>query len=301
MKQFYSFVIDAMEPAQDVLKLIRRRIPQLTRNQRQLAEFVLKERQAVAFSTVSELSEQTGISPATIVRFAKSLGFDGYLGLQREIRRALRAELRGPERFRAALQPKRHSESVLSPAIEQEQENIAALQDFHDPATMDTAVRMLSDASRILVIGCRSAASLANHFWFALNKAGLEAERILTIDADADEKLERLDEEGCIVLIGFPRYLADLHAILCLAREKNKRLIVITDSPFSPFRGDVTLFAPVVSSSFVAFHSAPLILIATLISEIAADRPERTLNALDRFETLAERRGMFLPTNQQEK
>lgn len=290
-----------VEPAQDVLKLIRAQIPQMTRNQRQLAEFVLKEQQVVAFSTVSELAEQTSISPATIVRFAKSLGFDGYLGLQREVRRALRAELRGPERFRAALQPKRRSESVLSPAIEQEQENLAALQDYHDPAMMDAAVRMLSDASKILVIGCRSTASLANHFWFALNKAGLEAERILAIDAEAYEKLERLDVAGCVVVIGFPRYLADLHAISLHAREAGKRLAVITDSPFSPFRGDVTLFAPVVSSSFVAFHSAPLILIATLMSEIAADRPERTLNALDRFEALAERRGLFLPTDQKEK
>jgi len=76
---------------------------------------------------------------------------------------------------------------------------------------------------------------------------------------------------------------------------------VITDSPFSPFRGDVTLYAPVVSSSFVAFHSAPLILIATLMSEIAADRPERTLDALDRFEKLAERQDLFKPADQREK
>lgn len=290
-----------MDPAQDILKLIRDRIPQLTRNQRQLAEFVLKEQQGVAFATVSELAEQTGISPATIVRFAKSLGFDGYIGLQREVRRALRAELRGPERFRAALQPRRDSESALSPVIGQELENIAALQDYHDPATLDAAVRSLSDASRILVIGCRSTASLANHFWFALSKAGLEAERVLSIDTDTYERMERLDDSGCIVVIGFPRYLAELNGVLRHARDAGRRLIVITDSPFSPFRGDVTLFAPVVSSSFVAFHSAPLILIATLMAEIAADRPERTLKALDRFEALADRRGLFQPPDQREK
>jgi len=282
-----------MDTAHDILALIRGRLSQLTRNQKQLAEFVLKEQQAVAFSTVSELAEQTGISPATIVRFSKSLGFEGYNGLQREVRRALRAGLRGPERFREAHKPMHGSESALSPAIKQELENIAALQDYHDPRTLEAAVRMLSDASQILVIGSRSTASLANHFWFALNKAGLVAERALTIDTLTYEQVDRLDDAGCVVLIGFPRYLSELATIANHTSDAGKRLVVITDSTFSPFQGDVTLYAPVVSSSFVAFHSAPLILIATLMAEIAADRPERTLDALDRFEKLAERHDLF--------
>jgi len=290
-----------MDTAHDILALIRGRLPQMTRNQTKLAEFVLKEQQAVVFSTVSELAEQTGISPATIVRFAQSLCFEGFNGLQREVRWALRAELRGPERFREARKPMRRSESALGPAIKQELENIAALQDYHDPKTLEDAVRMLSDASQLLVIGSRSTASLANHFWFALNKAGLAAERALTVDTFAYEQVHRLDDAGCVVLIGFPRYLAELARIAKYASDAGKRLVVITDSPFSPFRGDVTLYAPVVSSSFVAFHSAPLILIATLMSEIAADRTERTLDALDRFEKLAERHDLFKPADQREK
>jgi DNA-binding MurR/RpiR family transcriptional regulator len=285
----------AVEQGQDILAVIRDRLPALPRNQKRVAEYVLKNQQSIAFSTVTELAEQTGISPATIVRFAKSLGFEGYNGLQREMRRTMRAELRGPERFRRARKPDRQSESALSPAIEQELGNIAALQDYHDPQTLATAVRAVSDASRIAVLGSRSTASLANHFWFALNKAGLPAERVLTIDTHAYELVRRLDDAGCVVLIGFPRYLNELGDILEFATEVHKRTVVITDSPFSPFKGDVTLYAPVESSSFIAFHSAPFILISTLMSEIAADRPERTLDALDRFEELAERQELFRP------
>lgn len=279
---------------------MRSRLPDLTRNQRRLAEFILKEQQAVAFSTVTELSEHTGISPATIVRFAKSLGFEGYNGLQREMRRTMRADLRGPDRFRRARKPDPNSESALSPAIEQELENIAALQDYHDPQSLEAVVRAISDASCIAVLGSRSSASLANHFWFALTKAGLPAERVLTIDTRAYERVQNLDEAGCAVLIGFPRYLNELGDIIEFAAEAGKRTVVITDSPFSPFRGDTTLYAPVESSSFIAFHSAPLILISTLMSEIAADRPERTLNALDRFEELAERQDLFKPARPRE-
>ncbi len=288
-----------MTQQQDVFDLMRSRLPGLTRNQKRLVEFALQDRQSMAVSTVTELAEQTGVSPATIVRFAKELGFAGYNGLQRELRRGLRAELRGPDRFRRAHKADAATESVLSPAIRQEMENIAALQDHHDPATLAAAVRMVSDASRVVVIGSRSSASLANHMWFALTKAGLPADRSLSVDSHTYEQVDRLDPTGCAVVIGFPRYLAELGAVMAFAARTGKRLLVITDSPFSPFRGDVTLFAPVESSSFIAFHSAPLILIATLMSEIAADRPERTLMALQRFEELVERQGLFRTSHTQ--
>ena len=282
-----------MADGSDIFAMMRRRMPELTPNQRQLAGHLLAERQSVAFSTVTELAEQTGISPATIVRFAKSLGFEGYNGLQREVRRSLRVGLRGPDRFRNARRPTGSEGGVLAPAFAQEMENLAALQEQHDPGALAAAVRAISDASRVLVIGSRSTASLANHLWFALGKAGLAAERALTVDTHAFDAVARLDDSGCAVVIGFPRYLAELGRIVDFARTEGKRLVVLTDSPFSPFRGDVTLYAPVESSSFVAFHCAPLVLIATLLTEIAADHPERTLAALDRFEALAERQGLF--------
>ena len=287
-----------MTSQHDIFALIRSRLPDLTRNQRRLAEFTLKEQQAVAFSTVIELAELTGVSPATIVRFAKSLGFEGYIGLQREVRRSLRVDLRGPDRFRHAHKPDPQSESLLTPAITREQENIASLQDYHDPQTMAAAVHAIAGASRVVVIGSRSTASLANHFWFVLSKIGLEAERVLTVDSHAYELVHRLDTQGCVVLIGFPRYLSELGKIASFATGSRKRLIVITDSPFSPFKGDVTLYAPVESSSFVAFHCAPLILMATLLSEIAAAQPMRTLQAMDRFEDLAQRQAMFEKTRE---
>lgn len=282
-----------MTVQRDIFELMRSRLPDLTRNQKKLVEFALEDRQNFAVATVSELAGQTGVSPATIVRFAKELGFAGYNGLQRELRRSLRAELRGPERFRVARKPDADNESAVSPAIRQEMENIAALQDQFDAVALAAAVRMVSDASRLVVIGSRSTASLANHLWFAFGKAGLTAERVLSADFQAYDQIDRLDDTGCAVVIGFPRYLAELGRVIDFATRAGKRLLVITDSPFSPFRGDVTLYAPVESSSFVAFHSAPLILIATLMTEIAADKPERTLLALQRFEELAERQGLF--------
>lgn len=284
----------------DLLFLIRDRMASLTRNQRRLAEFILSDQRTVAFSTVQELAQHTAISAASIVRFAKALGFEGYNGLQREMRRRARTDLRGPDRFRQAARVGAGGTGALQAAIAGEMANIAALEDTVDAEAFAAAAGWLAQASAIVVVGTRSAAALADHLGFGLNKAGLAAEPARSVDVRAYERIDRLDGQGCVFAIGFPRYLAAMAGIIQFAREAGKRVIVLTDSPFSPFRGDVTLYAPVESASFVAFHAAPLILISALLSEVAAQRPDRTLQALDRFEELAERTGLFKPAHSRE-
>ena len=279
----------------DVLAHIRGRMAGLTRNQRHLAEFARRDPQTMAVSTVTELSGLTGVSPATIVRFSKALGFEGFTGLQRELRRSLRAGMRGPDRFRHARTPDPVSESALTPAIRQEMANLTALQDQHDADSFGAAVRMLSDAPRITVIGSRSTAPLAHHLWFGLTKAGLPADCATSAGSHAHDLIDRLAPDGCAVVIGFPRYLAELVTVADAACAAGLPVLVISDSPFSPLHGTVRLFAPVESASFVAFHAAPMVLIAALLSGIAADRPNRTLAALNRFEARAARQGLFLP------
>jgi len=69
--------------------------------------------------------------------------------------------------------------------------------------------------------------------------------------------------------------------------------IAVTDSAFSALRGDVSLYAPAESASFVAFHGAPMVLINALLHELSLGERDATLKALDRFEEVAEQRQFF--------
>jgi DNA-binding MurR/RpiR family transcriptional regulator len=83
---------------------------------------------------------------------------------------------------------------------------------------------------------------------------------------------------------------------LKFAKDQGLKTLVITDSPFSPLRGDVNLYSPAESASFVAFHCAPLILVNGLLHELSLLDKTRTLNALSRFEALADRTSYFYKT-----
>src|SRR5688572_14932 len=83
-----------------LLKRLKEGAEGFSKHQRTLARYVVKNYESVAFATVSDLAEESGVSEATVVRFAKALDFSGYPEFQNEVRRLLRADLRGVERFK---------------------------------------------------------------------------------------------------------------------------------------------------------------------------------------------------------
>ena len=72
-----------MEQTKDVVTQIRTHYDSLSKSHRRLADFILENLHEVAFLSINELSQRTGISPATITRFARRLDFQGYPDLQR--------------------------------------------------------------------------------------------------------------------------------------------------------------------------------------------------------------------------
>src|SRR5215469_14607837 len=82
-------------PAQDgVLVRVRAKLPEFTGALQRVAEHVLSDPAAAARATIVELAERSGTSPATVTRFCRALGFEGYadlrLGIASETGRAAR-------------------------------------------------------------------------------------------------------------------------------------------------------------------------------------------------------------------
>jgi DNA-binding MurR/RpiR family transcriptional regulator len=281
--------------ASPLLSRLKGAADSLSRNQRLLARYVLANYQSVAFSTISELARDASVSEATVVRFARALQFTGYPDLQKEIRRLVRADLKGTERFRLSDGERNGRQGSLERVWQKEVENLTALREAHDPRALRHAVQLITGAVETLVVGTRSTASLAHHLWFGMDKLALPVTRVTAITTETYDSLGRLDRRACAIVIGFPRYLREQVELLAFAREQGVRTVTITDSVFSPLKGEASLYAPAESATFVAFHSAPLVLVNTLLHELSLVDRARTLEALNRFETVAESRRYFQP------
>src|SRR5262245_61269883 len=78
-----------------VLARVRAQLPEFRGALRRVAELVLSDPAGAARATIIELAERSGTSPATVTRFCRALGFDGYaevrLGIAAETGRAARS------------------------------------------------------------------------------------------------------------------------------------------------------------------------------------------------------------------
>src|SRR5213083_623725 len=72
----------ALGATDGVLVRIRSRLTEFTGALQRVAEQVLTDPAAAARATIVELAERSGTSPATVTRFCRALGFDGYADLR---------------------------------------------------------------------------------------------------------------------------------------------------------------------------------------------------------------------------
>src|SRR5712671_7329433 len=77
----------------DVIEELRRRYDRLTQSQKRIAEYIVENSQAVAFSTVDQMAAQLDVNPSTIVRFTYRLGLNGFPDLQERMRELVRGQL----------------------------------------------------------------------------------------------------------------------------------------------------------------------------------------------------------------
>lgn len=69
----------------DLMRVIQSKYAKLSKGQKLIAEFILKQYDKAAFMTASKLGASVGVSESTVVRFANELGYEGYPELQKSL------------------------------------------------------------------------------------------------------------------------------------------------------------------------------------------------------------------------
>jgi len=142
-------------------RLLNNKAERLTPSQKKLLNYILANDEEAIFLTIQELSQRVKVSVATVVRLAKALGYTGFPEFQQELRALFREKLTTVSRLQKAARRETGAETVLVKIFQQDIENITetmkqvAVDDFR------RFVETLNTARRIVIIGLRSAHSLA--------------------------------------------------------------------------------------------------------------------------------------------
>jgi DNA-binding MurR/RpiR family transcriptional regulator len=110
--------------------LIEARAQALPKRLGQVAEYALQHPDEMAFGTVASIADEALVQPSTLVRFAQSLGFQGFSELQEVFRSRLRERVLSYEERLAHLRAQSvdaHKASVNFRALRKRLKNLCVI------------------------------------------------------------------------------------------------------------------------------------------------------------------------------
>lgn len=277
-----------------VAEAIHRAYPALSPKRQQLARFLIEDEPAVAFLSAAALGSRVSTDAATVVRFARAIGFDGYAHLQQTIRRRLPRYPTFVEKIEHDGTPSSNA-AILRRALEQDSENLRRAAATIHRDDFSASVDSLVAARRIVVAGGGVSQAPAGYFASSLRMIGLDVHEVSTGISLAHE-LAQLGPPDAVVGIGFYRYLATTASALRRAKARGARRIAITDNALSPLAAlaDHVLVVPVESTSHRVSLAAPMALVHAIVAAVAARRYDETSRSLHQVDEEYRQAGLLL-------
>jgi DNA-binding MurR/RpiR family transcriptional regulator len=276
-------------------RLLNEKAERLTPSQKKLLNYILSNDEEAVFLTVQGLSKRVGVSVATVVRLAKALGYAGFPQFQQELRLLFRDKLTTVSRIQKAAQKEMSEDNVLAKVFQQDIENISEtlkqvpLDDFR------RFVKALNSAKRVVIIGLRSAHSLAVLMGVALEFLQRDVWVVTPGIGNMWDRLLGLRKDDVVVGICFPRYTKETVEVLRFAQQKGVKTLAITDSPISPLAryAECVLPARCKLDSFIESFTAALSLINAIVTALGLYRKEATMSSLKQLEAFWKRQGIY--------
>ena len=259
----------------DLMRLIQGKFIRLSKGQKLIAEYILKDYDKAAFMTAVKLGDSVGVSESTVVRFANELGFSGYPKLQKALQELIKNKLTTVQRLE--LKNDYFSDGdALKGVLKADMENIRATLEKINEGMFEDVVKSIFDAKRIYIIGLRSSTALSEFLGFYLNIILQNVKVVSYGISDVFEQMINVSEGDLVIGIGFPRYAAKTIDALAFSQDRGAKVVAITDSLLSPLatRADYTLIAQSNMASFVDSLVAPLSVINALIITVGMREKE---------------------------
>lgn len=249
----------------DLLVRIRQQYILLSKSHKKIADYVLENYDKVAFMTASTLGKKVDISESTVVRFAGSLGYEGYPELQRELQESIKNKLTTVQRFE--MSKGQNDSDCLAKVMMSDIENIRHSIDHLDIPMMEIFIAHMIKARKVYILGLRSSSILANYLGFYLNFILPDVVVIRETAQDVYDQLLNITSEDVLIAFSFPRYSKRTYDCVDYALANNITILGITDGLNSPLfdKTPFCLTAKYNMNTFVDSLVAPMSLMNALI------------------------------------
>lgn len=272
----------------DFMTLLQNATESFSKGQRRIAQYMMEEYDKAAFMTAAKLGSTVGVSESTVVRFAVSLGFDGYPAMQKAMQEMVLNRLTSIQRLEVA-SDRMGDQDIVSMVLHSDMEKLRRTEETLSREDFAKAVDAIVAAKRVYIMGVRSASPLANFLGYYLRYLS-DNVQIVTASG-ASEMFERIVGVNCddaVIAFSFPRYSKNIVKGVRYCASAGATVVGITDSKLSPLAQecDIVLLAKSDMVSLVDSLVAPLSLVNALIVGVTARRSVELARRLDALENI---------------
>jgi RpiR family carbohydrate utilization transcriptional regulator len=269
---------------ENILLTIRGLLPSLTAGEKKIGNYVLRHPDEVVKLSITELAEACDVSDATIFRFCRKVGTEGY----QDFKIALAKDSVSPESLvYADVIPE---DSLLTMAEKIVEANVKALRDtlkVLDGEALERALNALLAANRVEIYAVGGSGVAARELQFKLMQLGINANAFIDSQMQfiSASLLTDADVGIAISHSGSKRHTVEA---LKLAKASGATTICITSHPASPVAevADIKLhtsaWESLVHDDSPSVRNAQLALIDVIYEGLVMRAPQRTRTSLSK-------------------
>jgi DNA-binding MurR/RpiR family transcriptional regulator len=274
------------------LSVISDALPSLTGAMQKVAQFILNWPQETINLTINDLSTRIGVSDATIVRFAQTLGYPGFHALRLRLAEDIvspmaivHEDLMPDDRPTTAVQ------KAMTLGLRSLEDTIRIL----DMSRLEAAIQAICYARQIVLFASGNSIPIAMDLNFRLTKIGLQSHS--AIDPTMQEmQASLLGSEDVAVGISHTGSSKDTVYALDVAQQHEARTICITNHTESPLtrHSNICLFTASRVSHFrqerLESNLSMLALTEALFVGVCIERSDATVQAVLKVDRATEHR-----------
>lgn len=259
------------------------------------AEFSLQNTNQLVVLSMRAFASEAGVKPATLLRLAQRLGYNGWgelkdafideLGLRNDtyVSKAEKLIAKGT-------QPQLYEE-----VFQAHQRNLAFTQHGNHQA-MEQAVSLLDAAENVYICGFRASFPIAWSLFYVYRLFNRQVSLIDGLASNIEVFTRELTAQDCLLLTSFAPYSRESLDVLRAAQQAGVTIVAITDSPVSPLAqaADCTLLFSIDSPSFFPSVVSGMGLAECLLAMLVARHGRDAVNKIENAERYLNDSGAYV-------
>ena len=210
-------------------EMLRAKRDSLTKSGAIVADYLMQHAEDAQYLSISSLANECGVAEATIFRFCRSLGFQGY----NEMKIALAKATATATPTAAKLEPGADTQLLITHAYNTAVEALNGTRNMLDAEAIDRAATLLQRARQVYFFGQGGSQVLAGDIWARFSMLSTK------FRTAGDSHMQAITAslmgpEDVIMFISYSGCTRDMMDTLHLAKENGAKVILVTHYADAP-------------------------------------------------------------------